>query len=69
MQPYQQRVAEEKAELDVKREKLGAFICCALYQALPEEEQSRLGRQCLAMDAYSEVLGERIAAFPDQAES
>ena len=65
MQPHQQRVVDEKSELDDKREKLSAFKASnPLYFQLPEAEQHRLSRQLAIMTEYSEVLGERIAAFP-----
>jgi len=35
MQPHQQRVVDEKAELDAKREKLGAFKNTDLFAKLP----------------------------------
>jgi hypothetical protein len=63
MQPHQQRVVEEKKELDEKREKLGAFIEGKLYQTLPEAERDRLSQQAIVMMTYSTILGERIAAF------
>ena len=62
-QPHQQRVIDEKAELDEKREKLTAFYSVPLFHGLPESEQSLLLRQGVAMRTYSEILGERIAAF------
>jgi hypothetical protein len=65
MQPHQQRVVDEKAELDEKLEKLEKFIHeNDLFQKLPSDEQERMCRQQNAMKQYSEVLGERIAAFP-----
>ena len=64
MQPHQQRVIDEKNELDEKREKLSAFKASnPLYFQLPEAEQHRLSRQLAIMTEYSEVLGERIEAF------
>lgn len=64
MLPYQQRVIEEKRELDAKREKLREFIDSkALYSELNIAERDRLRRQYRLMGEYSEVLGERIEAF------
>lgn len=63
MEAHQQRVVDEKTELDAKREKLGAFIEGAIYQGLPEAERDRLTQQAIAMTTYSTILGERIAAF------
>lgn len=63
-QPFQQRVIDEKAELDSKLEKLGNFIGTSPHWAnVPEAEQERMRRQHEAMVAYSNILGERIAAF------
>lgn len=63
MQDFQQRVVDEKTELDDKTSKLGAFTQGPLFASLPNEEQARLIRQYTLMGGYSEVLGERIAAF------
>lgn len=63
MQPHQQRVVDEKAELDAKREKLGAFKNTDAFAALPWQEQERLNTQAHVMTMYSAVLGERIRAF------
>jgi hypothetical protein len=60
---YQQRVRDEKADLDEKLGKLEAFIGTMTYVELPVEERSRLYRQRRSMADYSEDLGERIAAF------
>jgi hypothetical protein len=61
--PHQQRVIAEKVELDNRIEKLGNFSNTPLYQSLDELEQNRLSDQCDAMQLYSEVLADRIAAF------
>ncbi len=63
LQPYQQRVVDEKAELDEKREKLGKFIESDAYQALSEPERDLLSRQAIVMAEYSDILGTRIATF------
>lgn len=63
MQPHQERVVTEKTELDTKRQKLTAFIGGDTYRTLGSVEQSRLNRQLEAMTLYSNILGERIAAF------
>jgi len=63
MQEFQQRVVDEKAALDEKREKLGQFIGGDIFNGLPQDEQERLDRQAALMRDYSAVLGERIAAF------
>ena len=61
--PHQQRVVDEKRELDDLREKLMAFSSTPIFHGLAESDQIRLERQAVAMRSYSEILGERIAAF------
>jgi hypothetical protein len=63
MQPHQQRVVDEQAELEGKRAKLQSFFGTPIYAGLPEDEQWRLARQHDVMEAYSNILDERIAAF------
>lgn len=63
MQDFQQRVVDEKAELDAKREKLGAFKNTDAFARLPWQEQERLNTQGHIMTMYSAVLGARIAEF------
>lgn len=63
MQPHQQRVVIEKAELDEKLTKLKAFFGTEIFKGLDEAEKQRLRDQCNAMQDYSEILGARIAAF------
>ena len=63
MQPHQQRVVDEKFELDTKREKLGEFKNTAMFASLPWQEQERLNTQAHIMTMYSAVLGERISNF------
>jgi len=63
MQPFQQRVVDEKTELDDKLQKLDAFGRTDFFQTLPPAEQGRLNRQHSVMEEYSRILGERIAAF------
>jgi len=63
MQPHQQRVITEKAELSEKVDKLEKFISGSVYSSLPAAEQMRLSRQLLIMQLYEQVLSERIGAF------
>lgn len=65
LQPHQQRVVEEKAELSEKLGKLETFVGGAVYAALPPAEQSRLTRQHLIMQLYEQVLAERISSFTE----
>jgi len=61
--PHQERVVAEKADLDVKREKLSAFFNTPMFSGLPVAEQNRLKLQAQHMYMYSEVLAERVEAF------
>jgi hypothetical protein len=63
MPAHQQRVVDEKAELDDKRTKLQGFFGTPIFAGLPAPEKLRLGNQYDAMNVYSDILGERIAAF------
>jgi hypothetical protein len=64
MQPYQQRVVEEKAELDAKISRLEAFLNDNTnVLSLQVDEHSRLLQQATVMREYSRILGLRIAEF------
>jgi hypothetical protein len=67
-QPHQQRVVDEKTELDTKATALSKFIGeSTIFPALDAAEQERLKEQCELMWQYSEILGARIAAFSQPA--
>ena len=62
--PHQQRVLDEKQELDIRITKLDEFIeRNALFRQLDLEEQARMLRQLDVMRELSVILGERISAF------
>jgi hypothetical protein len=63
LSPHQQRVLNEKLELDEKINKLDAFFTTAVFRGLPGDEQFVLFRQIGAMRFYAEILEERIAGF------
>lgn len=64
LQPHQQRVVDEKAELDKKATALSAFIGNSpIFETLDAAEQERLREQNDVMWKYSEILGARIEAF------
>ena len=63
MQPHQERVIAEKAELDAKIDKLTAFLKGDVFSTLSEGEQDRMKRQHAHMEAYSGILSERIVNF------
>lgn len=63
MAPHQQRVVDEKTDLDLKIDALYNFFHGNIFDTLPADEQDRLSRQYSAMCEYSKILGERISAF------
>ena len=64
MKPHQQRVVDEKSELDTKAKALSDFIGNSdIFPTLDAAEQERMKEQCDVMWQYSEILGQRIAAF------
>ena len=67
--PHQQRVVEEKRDLDEKLAKLGAFFDTPIFAGLDEGEKGRLELQEEVMTKYSVILGQRISAFRAAASS
>tara|TARA_R110000824_G_scaffold203915_2_gene388634 strand:+ start:884 stop:1093 length:210 start_codon:yes stop_codon:yes gene_type:complete len=64
MNTYQQRVIEEKKELDERAEKLSDFIgLFGAFESIEEDEQERMKVQNDLMWQLSAVIGERIANF------
>ena len=64
MQDYQQRVVNEKKELDEKRKKLEAFLFANdMTKKVSQEMFDLLTEQLLIMNIYSLVLYRRIALF------
>lgn len=63
--PHQQRVLDEKHELDDKLQKLTAFISSEKFSTIvqDEAERGRLVCQEETMKDYSAILAERIEAF------
>ena len=62
--PHQQRVLDEKQELDIRITRLDEFILRnALFRQLDPDEQARMRRQLDVMRELSVILGERISAF------
>lgn len=65
MQEYQQRVIDEKTELEAKVNKLNDFIGHnPAFDKIDPAEQERIKEQNDIMWQYVEVLERRIAAFP-----
>lgn len=63
MQAHQERVITEKMDLDEKITKLSSFMGGTIFASLDDAERSRLSIQLQHMNGYSEILGQRIAAF------
>ena len=63
MTEFQKRVVVEKEELDLKLERLKLFFNNEIFDKLKSDEKERLSRQLIAMNAYSDILGERISNF------
>lgn len=63
MQPHQQRVIDEKQELDGKLAKLNIFLGDPVFEGLPLKDQELLKQQSGVMQAYSNILANRIARF------
>ena len=61
--PHQQRVVDEKAELDDRLDKLVTFTKSLMFTQLPSAEQERMNTQRTLMCALSAILGARISAF------
>lgn len=64
LQPHQQRVIDERKELDDKIKKLGSFILDnPIFLTLETEEQIDLKSQYEFMNKYLSVLDRRIGRF------
>jgi len=63
MEDYQQRIVDEKSALNVKQAALEGFKSSPIYVGLSKHDRALLGAQEQFMQAYSDVLGERIARF------
>jgi hypothetical protein len=64
LEPHQQRVVDEKIELEDKFKKLDQFILDnQIFQSLSEEDQELMKEQRAFMEGYLIVLEKRIARF------
>lgn len=64
MQPHQQRVLEERAELQGRIEKLDRFITTdPTFPTLPQRERDLLANQLVVMRQYFDILTERMKGF------
>lgn len=60
---WQQRVIDEKAQLDERTEKLTAFLGTRAYAELADIDRELLLCQRMHMRAYSSFLSQRIERF------
>ena len=63
MQPHQERVLQEKADLDDRLAKLTTFLETDTFRALPEEDRELLFLQWGLMQDLSDILAKRIGRF------
>lgn len=63
LEPYQQRVVDEKHQLDAKISKLEVFITSPTFNDLRDIEKDLLISQCNIMKSYSAILNIRINIF------
>jgi hypothetical protein len=63
MQPYQERVVSELAEVAFNLGKLKVFLQSPAFKALDPLDQFLLETQARAMEQYVWVLTERVARF------
>ncbi len=63
MKPHEQRVIDEKTELDEKIQKLVAFFQTELFDGLSSYDQALMQMQANAMLTYAGILTLRISQF------
>ena len=68
LEPHEQRVVAEKAELDERLGKLQAFLVTQRCCELPFDDRCLLAQQALVMEQYSQILGKRIERFATKGE-
>lgn len=63
MMPHQERVVIEQTDLQIKLDKLRTFLESEFAKKIDTAEQDRLTMQEIHMNAYNDVLKERITNF------
>ena len=66
LQPHQQRVINEKREIDERIEKLNVFFNTETFRNLSRQEVFLLIEQEDSMSQYSGILTRRIELFKEQ---
>lgn len=67
VEPWQERVIEEKRELDAKIKRLRGFAGTPAWARMDERDRSLMVRQLEHMVGYSETLAARIERFGKEA--
>lgn len=62
-QPHEQRVIEERYELEAKLEKLNEFMKTDIFNGLPSQQRLLMSAQSSAMANYANILASRIDLF------
>lgn len=63
MQPHEQRVIDERKELDTRLGSLVNFLHTDTFANLPDIDRDLLMEQSTAMMNYSRILSKRISIF------
>lgn len=63
LEPYQERLLEEKKELDIKLDKLTNFLKSEMFKKISPIDAILLENQRTIMVEYSAILAQRIALF------
>lgn len=63
LEPHQQRVLDELAQLEDRRTKLGTFINGKPFEDLPAKDRQLLIEQFGCMTTYTRILNERVRLF------
>ena len=63
MEAWQERIIQERAQLDERLAKLNEFMGSEALLKLSSDEQQRLRYQHHYMTRYSDILAERVASW------
>ena len=63
LQPHQQRVVEEREDLEERLMKLKVFLTSDVFQTLDDTNKDLLETQAVVMGHYLTILTARIALF------
>jgi hypothetical protein len=63
MQPYQQQVLEDQAQLALRCDRLVTFMMGETFLGLSDRERGLLATQLVLMRQYNDILIERMKAW------